>query len=279
MSNEAFLILFLILIALITLIPFILRRFKIPAVIALLIAGMFLLVASARGLMAFRRRNEGKLVFVTTLVQAGIFLACAAVPLAMGINDRSMFIPSVLYGAAIILGRIVSIIRDRRIRNVVLCLVESLVVGYCALSLMTTAIVIACLSLFFIMRFIFIGIDMKTLTRIIRKTYATEIIFGLVLLMMTFSFLLTAVEPNMPDYLDALWYCFALVTTIGFGDVTAVTLPGRILSAILGIYGIVVVALITSVIVNFYGEMKKENRTEPEEADGENPAADAGEEN
>ena len=42
MSNEAFLILFLILIALITLIPFFLRRFQIPAVIALLVTGMLI---------------------------------------------------------------------------------------------------------------------------------------------------------------------------------------------------------------------------------------------
>ena len=44
------------------------------------------------------------------------------------------------------------------------------------------------------------------------------------------------------------------MTTIGFGDLTAVTDFGRILSVILGAYGIVVVALITSIIVNFYGE-------------------------
>ena len=42
MSNEAFLILFLILIALMTLVPFFLRRFKIPAIIALLITGMLI---------------------------------------------------------------------------------------------------------------------------------------------------------------------------------------------------------------------------------------------
>lgn len=42
MTNEAFLILFLILIALMTLVPFSLRRFKIPAVITLLITGMLI---------------------------------------------------------------------------------------------------------------------------------------------------------------------------------------------------------------------------------------------
>ena len=43
-----------------------------------------------------------------------------------------------------------------------------------------------------------------------------------------------------------------LVTTIGFGDLTSVSMIGRILSIILGLYGLVVVALVTSVIVNFY---------------------------
>ena len=42
MSNEAFLIIFLILIALMTLVPLLLRRFKIPVVIALLITGMLI---------------------------------------------------------------------------------------------------------------------------------------------------------------------------------------------------------------------------------------------
>ena len=42
MSNEAFLIIFLILIALMTLVPLMLRRFKIPTVIALLITGMLI---------------------------------------------------------------------------------------------------------------------------------------------------------------------------------------------------------------------------------------------
>ena len=40
MTNDAFLILFLILLALMTIIPLFLRRAKIPAVIALLLAGM-----------------------------------------------------------------------------------------------------------------------------------------------------------------------------------------------------------------------------------------------
>ena len=90
---------------------------------------------------------------------------------------------------------------------------------------------------------------------------------------MTFSLLLTFFEPNMGSFPDALWYCFAIVTTIGFGDLTAVTAFGRVLSVILGAYGIIVVALITSIIVNFYGEMK----ASPEEGSDDEPAEEAAE--
>ena len=93
---------------------------------------------------------------------------------------------------------------------------------------------------------------------------AAEIIGGLVLLIMAVSLVLTMVEPAMSKFVDALWYCFALVTTIGFGDITAVTAVGRALSVVLGIYGIVVVALITSIIVNFYSEIKSEEGKDQE---------------
>lgn len=82
------------------------------------------------------------------------------------------------------------------------------------------------------------------------------------------------------EYTNALWYCFAVVTTIGFGGMTATSAIGRTLSVILGLYGIVVVALITSIIVNFYGKMKKAGpadddlpEEEPETEEGEAPGS------
>ena len=109
---------------------------------------------------------------------------------------------------------------------------------------------------------------LNILANIVRETYVMEILLGLMLMIIACSSVFTTLEPNMSQYWDALWYSFALVTTIGFGDITATTLIGRALSVFLGIYGIVVVAIITSVIVNFYGEMRRIRK--PEEEDGEN---------
>lgn len=105
---------------------------------------------------------------------------------------------------------------------------------------------------------VFIRIRVDILRKILHRTFAAEILFGLVLLVLALGYWLYAAEEGITSYLDALWYCFAIVTTIGFGDFAAASVEGRIISVILGSYGIIVVALVTSVIVNYYGEMKKE---------------------
>lgn len=97
-------------------------------------------------------------------------------------------------------------------------------------------------------------LKLDVFVKIIFKTYALEILFGLLALIAAFSIILMFEEPTMSYYPDALWYCFTVVTTIGFGDFAATTLIGRLVTVVLGIYGIVVVAVFTSIIVNFYNE-------------------------
>ena len=110
---------------------------------------------------------------------------------------------------------------------------------------------------------------LNVLLNIIRETYVLEILLGLMLMIIACSSVFTTLEPNMTDYWDALWYSFALVTTIGFGDITASTMIGRALSVFLGMYGIIVVAIITSVIVNFYGEMRRIKKPGGEDGEAE----------
>ena len=97
-------------------------------------------------------------------------------------------------------------------------------------------------------------LKVKVLFKIILRTYALEVILGLFTMMVAASILLTLYEDTITTFPDALWYSFAVVTTIGFGDFAAQTPIGRILTVMLGVYGIIVVAVITSIIVNFYNE-------------------------
>ena len=106
-------------------------------------------------------------------------------------------------------------------------------------------------------------LKLHVISNIIKKSMIKEIFLSLLILIVLCSCYFTAVEPNITSYVDGLWYSFAVVTTIGFGDVYVVTTFGRILSVILGISGIAIVAVITSFIVNFYNEMnkKREDKT------------------
>ena len=99
------------------------------------------------------------------------------------------------------------------------------------------------------------------LQKIIRKSMVYEIILSLLIIVIICSVYFTCVEPNITSYVDSLWYSFSVITTIGFGDVAVTTTLGRILSVILGVSGIVVVALFTSVIVNLYNELNKKRES------------------
>ena len=111
----------------------------------------------------------------------------------------------------------------------------------------------------------------KLIGQVIVKSYAAEILAGLMIAVVGASILLPVCEPAIESFGDGLWYSFMLVTTIGFGDMTAVTPAGRLISVAVGIYGIVAVALITSILVNLYNENKEKG--EPRRSGGEKPDA------
>ncbi len=68
------------------------------------------------------------------------------------------------------------------------------------------------------------------------------------------ALLIWLVDPAVPTFRASLWYCFVAGTTIGFGDIAAVSPLGRMLTILVSIYSIIMVAIATAVITNFYLE-------------------------
>ena len=64
-------------------------------------------------------------------------------------------------------------------------------------------------------------------------------------------------EPGIDRYDDALWFLWAVSTTVGLGDFTAVTLAGRIATVLCSLYAITTTALITGVIVDYFNEERQ----------------------
>ena len=259
-----------------------------PLILNGFITLIFFFTAITRLLRARRMRLMGKpkSKYMMQRVYALAFLVCALMPYffdyVKGPSPRNVAEPvmewcgdvrqaiGVVFWGVLIAGRIVSIVRDHRLRKVIvnimlillLALTELVCFSIC--DLMAAMVSLVAMTLGDMFTVVFARIHMDALKRIIRKTYAAEIILGLLLMIFAFSYVLEFCE-NI-SYLDGLWYCFAIVTTIGFGDIAAQTHIGKLLSVILGVYGIVVVSLITSIIVNFYAEVKREP-DDPEDLD------------
>ena len=238
---------------------------------------VFLFLGLARLFRAINKRKISKLLFSYLMMCAVVYLGCSAALLFVEYSANVNTALSTICWGMMLLGRVQSIIRKHKWRNVLLNVLLILLVllygtlaalGHMPLEL--TLFIVSLQAICFIMEVVFSGFQIDILAKIIRKTYAAEILFGLLVLIVATSYMLIHTEEAIADFEDALWYCFAIVTTIGFGDFTATSRIGRVLSVILGMYGIVVVALITSVIVNFYGEMKRtDNEAEKEEKQAE----------
>ena len=172
-----------------------------------------------------------------------------------------------LYCITIIVSRIFYLIQKHDLRSIIFNALIILIAVLMSIGLfkpvqennINDVIVVECLFIA-IVSFIevavmaFAQLKVRVLLKIIVRTYSLEVIFGLLTMIVAFSLVFMVYEPSIESFGDGLWYSFAVVTTIGFGDYAAETVIGRILTVILGVYGLLVVAILTSIIVNFYNE-------------------------
>lgn len=95
------------------------------------------------------------------------------------------------------------------------------------------------------------------LKKILNRTHADKMLISFFIFLLLDAVLIYATEPSFETYGDALWYCYAVITTIGFGDLVVTTAIGKFFTIILSIYAIIVIGIVTGIIVNFYTEILK----------------------
>ena len=95
----------------------------------------------------------------------------------------------------------------------------------------------------------------RLIRRILKHTGADKIMSGFVAFMLLTALVICACEPEINTYREALWYCFTVVSTIGFGDVVVHTAISRGLTVVLSLYAVVTLAIFTGVIVNYYTQL------------------------
>lgn len=96
---------------------------------------------------------------------------------------------------------------------------------------------------------------LRILKQILVRTKALRILSSFFIFFLIAAALVMITEPGITSYSDAVWFCYAVITTCGFGDFTATTLIGRGLSVLLSIYAVLVIAIVTGVVVNYYTQI------------------------
>ena len=102
--------------------------------------------------------------------------------------------------------------------------------------------------------------------RLLRESFriagVSKVIYIYLAYYLVTAVLLWLIDPNINTFGDSLWYCFAVATTVGFGDIAALSVMGRILTVILSIYSIGIVAILTAVLTSFFMDMAKSRAKE-----------------
>lgn len=219
-------------------------------------------------------RTKSKKEKLRLLVTAALLVVASVISFIASGNLLLIYIATLVVILALIISRIFLIQKKKgkilnNITNILLLIVLVLFAASIAFSfkeplILNMALVPAFILLFLAFKKLILPSinfeKVKVLIKILNATHTIDVIICLIALMISFSFIFPMVEETIPTFWDALWYCFAVITTIGFGDFAAVSIMGRVLTVILGIYGIVIVAIITSVIVNFYNEISADNK-------------------
>lgn len=246
---------------------------------------IFVFIGLLSVVVFLKDRTKINAIKCVTLIVIDIILGIIAL-----FADKNPLIFSLIAGiycVSIIVSRVFNILGNRSIRSIILnglVILLAVLIGTGMIisptdgaeqvqQLVTMECVfIAVVSFMEAMSVALMELKIKVLLKIVVSTFSLEVLLGLLIMIVSFSFILAAVEPQevIGSFTDGLWYCFAVVTTIGFGDIVATTAIGRILTVILGIYGLIVVAVITSIIVNFYNEtVGKQDQKELKEIQNE----------
>jgi voltage-gated potassium channel len=106
---------------------------------------------------------------------------------------------------------------------------------------------------------------LKLLYYILKTSGMTKVLFSFLIFFFISAIIIWLVDSNVESFFDAIWFCVAVVTTIGFGDIVVTNIVARIVTIILALYGILVVAVITGVIVYYISKILDLNEHSQEE--------------
>lgn len=107
-----------------------------------------------------------------------------------------------------------------------------------------------------------VGHYLKPFYQVLRTNNLDRVLAVLFILIFVSAIPIQILEPSITTYTDAVWWAIVTSTTVGYGDITPVTVIGRLIAMVLMLFGIGLLGLVTSSIATYFVSQKKEDKEE-----------------
>lgn len=179
-------------------------------IIGFAICVMYAAMGAAHLFRAFRLREKSRAAFIANLVYGVAFMACVALVAIVGPTEAVLTAISLVFWATLLANRVLAIARRRKRWSIVLNVLAILVILLFSItvfefiSLLIVVLFASLSALISVMAVAFSRIKLDVLKEIVRKTYAAEIISGLLMLIVSFSYVLQFADEAFASFDDAL---------------------------------------------------------------------------
>jgi voltage-gated potassium channel Kch len=98
----------------------------------------------------------------------------------------------------------------------------------------------------------------RSLTQPVLIYFAMVINFFILIACFAFYHFEHTSNPNVQSLFDALWWTITTITTVGFGDVVPVTVPGRLIGMVLMASGLTSFLSFTAILITIFSSLLSE---------------------
>ena len=84
--------------------------------------------------------------------------------------------------------------------------------------------------------------------RVFNSRRLRTILGVLIICIISFGYIFYLAEPQIKTFGDGIWWALVTITTVGYGDITPLTTPGRLVAGTLMFVGLGLIATVTAIV-------------------------------